>query len=128
VEGEAELHGLWDHLPGKAASPDQTTHQWHLEADAKTADAFVATLNGVSLGSEADNLNPAAWAAESLAIAKRDGYNFASEVAGKPNPAGDPHVIVTLAPGYRETALRDAEVRVKLAGHRLALILKQIEK
>ena len=128
VPGESELHALWDHLPGKATSPDQTTHQWHLEADVKTADTFVATLNDVLLGSEADNLDPAAWAAESLAIAKRDVYNFDSEVAGKPNPAGDPHVIVTLPVGYRETALIDAQARVKLAGHRLALILKQIAK
>jgi hypothetical protein len=88
----------------------------------------VATLNNVSLGADADNLDPAAWAAESLAIAKRDGYNFDTEVPGKTNPAGEPHVIVTLPSGYRETALRDAQVRVKLAGHRLALILKQIAK
>ena len=49
-------------------------------------------------------------------------------MAGKPNPAGDPHVIVTLPSGYHETALIDAQARVKLAGHRLALILKQIAK
>ncbi len=115
VDGIDELHAFWDRLPGTTAGHHD------LQADVATASSFVASLGGVSLGSTPNNTNPATWADESFALAKKHGYHF--KLVKKPDGTK-----AELSSSYRKAALKDAKRRVKLAGHRLALILRDAFK
>lgn len=125
VKGETELHAFWDDIPGKSAKADRKTHLPRLDKDVETADSFIELARKASLGSNATsgNLDPAAWAAESYEIAKQDVYDIDLSVSH----SGDNDTLQAhIDEDYSTAATKDAKKRVHLAGHRLALILKQI--
>ena len=106
-----ELHAFWDDLPGEGlpalALPQAAAYGKGLSQAAKTKVAVT---------------DPAKWAAESLALAKRDAY--ASPIGASPKPAagGASYLITTT---YYNKAVRDAKRRVALAGARLAKLLNE---
>jgi len=105
-----ELHAFWDSLPGEGqpapALAQAAAYGGGLSPAAKTKIAVT---------------NPARWAAESLALAKRDVY--AAPIGASPKPAGGTSYLITTA--YYNKAVRDAKSRVALAGARLAKLLNE---
>jgi hypothetical protein len=99
-----ELHAYWDGLLGD----DPTVAQV-----AKKGDALLKA--GKPAG--ADNVAPSSWIDESFALAKRDAY--APPISDDNHPGPSPR------PGmkYEATATKVANLRVRLAGYRLAAIL-----
>ena len=122
---ERARHKFWDDILGKTAPADKITKHPRLDEDATTADEIIASVKTLPLPalSVATNLDPSVWAKESFRMAKHDAYNLQLEVV--PGDRGD-ELHATLDEHYRQTALRDARKRVRLAGHRLALLLKGI--
>jgi hypothetical protein len=103
-----ELHAFWDDLPGEGqpgpALPQAAAYGKSLAQSAKTKVAVT---------------DPAKWAAESLALAKKDAYK--APIGSSPTPAtGTAYAITTT---YYNKAMRDAKSRVALAGARLAKML-----
>jgi hypothetical protein len=119
VKGESNLHGFWDHLAGKSGDS--------LEDDVATADTFVKSLKSVKLEGNSESMDPAVWTSESFAIAKTLAYTFETISEGQ-DSKGNPTIKAILPDGYDDEALQTARLRVKLGGHRLALILKDIVK
>jgi hypothetical protein len=89
---------------------------------------------------EAANTDPSAWAAESLALAKKDVYKTPIGPGLKPAASTKPKAASTAAKAkpttstttstayvmttaYYNTALQDAKERIALAGARLAYLL-----
>jgi hypothetical protein len=108
-----ELHAFWDDLPGEGqpvlALP--------------VAAAFAENLARASAKNVAD-IDPSDWAAESLAMAKKDAYR--TPIGPGPQPAassGSSAYLITTA--YYNRAMRDAKSRVALAGARLAKLLNE---
>jgi hypothetical protein len=105
-----ELHAFWDSLPGEGqpalALPQAAAYGNSLAPAAKTKIAVT---------------NPAKWAAESLALAKKDAY--AAPIGASPKPAGGTSYLITTT--YYNKAVRDAKSRVALAGARLAKLLNE---
>jgi len=103
-----ELHAFWDDLPGEGqpapALPQAAAFGKSLPQAAKTKIAVT---------------NPAKWAAESLALAKKDAY--APPIGASPKQASGSSYVITTA--YYNKAMRDAKSRVALAGARLAKVL-----
>jgi hypothetical protein len=120
TNNETELHAYWDDIFAKSSRPDRRTNRPRLDRDLVNASNWIADLKSGDLGPEASNLDPAVWARESLIIAERDVYNFElmQTIGGKKT------LKATLDEAYHQTALADAKMRVRLAGHRLALILQ----
>jgi S1/P1 Nuclease len=131
TDGASELHAFWDEVLGKTAPPEKTPpHHPHLDKDVATADDVIAEVQKLRLNKTTDNnLDPAAWANESLRLAKRDAYdlNFVPMTVERPG-ASEPtqKLQTTLDPEYGVSAKRVARKQVRRAGHRLALILKDI--
>jgi len=123
TSGARELHAYWDDLAGKTAKADKTTHHPHLEKDVATANTFIETARNTPLGANANNLDAAVWADESFKMAVADAYNLKTK-AGT-DSKGRPTLEATLDSNYERVALADAKLRIRLAGHRLALLLKQ---
>jgi S1/P1 Nuclease len=127
-QGAPELHAFWDDLLGKPAGADRTTHRPRLDKDAAAADEVIDSVPKVRSRKTADNLDPAEWAKESFDIAKRDAYDLQLEPITIDKPPKDPveELTTELTDKYDATAKRDAQRQVRLAGHRLALMLKQV--
>ena len=117
VKGARELHGFWDDILGKEASPTNLT------ADINTANTIIALVqNNAPSGNQ---LDPATWAFESKDMAQKDVYNLTLE----PLTRGDKpqkKVEATIDSTYGATAADDARARIRTAGHRLALLLQSI--
>jgi S1/P1 Nuclease len=128
-QGAYELHAFWDDILGKSATEDKRTHLPHLEKDVANANEVIAEVEGVQLPKNANNVDPSVWAAGAFRLAKRDAYNlhlvpYPVERPSKNEPAEI--LEATLDQEYGTNAKRDAEKQVHLAGHRLALILKDV--
>ncbi len=124
----SELHAYWDNVLGKSAGHDKTTHRALLDKDLKTANAIVASLSGVSLPPNASDITPEDWANDCVNLAKHDAYHFAEVTLASATVHGKnvTREKVTLDGPYFDTASSVAQTQVKLAGHRLALLLKPI--
>ena len=117
-----ELHAFWDSLPGEG-QPAAALAQ---------AAAFGKGLPPASATASAIT-DPMKWAAESLALAKKDAYAAPigsgapppapSSSAAASTPATGTASIITTA--YYNTAMKDARKRVALAGARLAKLLNE---
>jgi hypothetical protein len=106
----SELHAFWDDLPGEGqpgpALPEAAAFGKSLPQAAKSKAAVI---------------DPAKWAAESLAMAKKDAY--APPIGNSPTPAGGTSYLITTT--YYNNAMKDAKSRVALAGARLAKLLNE---
>jgi S1/P1 Nuclease len=105
----SELDAFWDDLPGEGdpgpVSPVAETFAKMLSPAAKTAVA---------------DTDPSHWAAESLTLAKVDGYKMPPLGPGlTPNNASS----YAIPQGYFDAAMKDGKDRVALAGARLAKLL-----
>ncbi len=105
-----ELHFFWDDLPGEGQA----------RATLPMAAAFAEKLPRAAT-SEVAMIDPAKWAAESFALAKRDAY--APPIGDSPKPADGSAYLITTA--YYDKAMVDAKNRVALAGARLAKLLNE---
>jgi len=123
TQGETELHAFWDDILGKTAAADKRTHLPRLDKDVATANDIITGVQNVPLIADAANLDPEAWASESFKMAEQDAYSIELQPV-----AGDRanKVQATLDVGYDQTATRDARQRIRVAGHRLCLVLKEI--
>jgi hypothetical protein len=108
---------------GESAGTDRRTHLPRLDKDHATADEIVDLVKKLKLGAGKDNLDPAVWASESFKMAKNDVYDL--ELTTVPSHDGQT-LEAHLDAAYAKTAVRDAKQRIRLAGHRLALILKEL--
>jgi hypothetical protein len=128
-DGERELHAFWDDILNKNAAADKKTHRPRLDKDVSISDDVIADVERLKLGVAADNLDPNAWAVESFEMAKRDAYNLDFEPVTVERPGSGEQIKalqVTLDADYGDAAKSDTKKRVRLGGHRLALILKDI--
>jgi hypothetical protein len=105
-----ELHAFWDDLPGEG-QPAPALPQ---------AAAYGKSLSQAAAAKVAIT-DPAKWAAESLALAKKDAY--AAPIGNSPKPAGGTSYLITTA--YYDEAMLDAKSRIALAGARLAKLLNE---
>jgi len=106
----SELHAFWDDLPG--------------EGSPAPALPFAVTFAKALPAAGAESLNdidPNDWAVESLKMAQKDAY--ASPIGKGPAPTSGSSYSITQA--YYNTALRDARLRIALAGARLAKLLNE---
>lgn len=118
--GETELHAYWDDIFVKSARSDRRTSLPRLDRDLVKASTWIALLGTGGLGPDASNLDPSVWAKESFSLAERDVYDLdLARTLGAQN-----RLKATLDTSYHETALADAKIRVRLAGHRLALLIQ----
>jgi len=122
TDGADNLHSFCDDILGKTAHSDSHGHA-RLDVDGTTADEIIDMVHKLKLPASAEKLDPAVWAKESFALATRDGYSFQLQVI--PGEHED-KLEATLDTQYLNTASSDAKKRVRLAGHRLALLLKQM--
>ena len=123
TDGVSDLHSFWDDILGKSAHLDSQRHA-RLDEDATTANEIIDVVRKLKLPASAQKLEPALWANESFNLAKRDAYSIKPFVSH--NTEGDEILKMTLTEDYRTTAVKDARKRIRVAGHRLALLLKQI--
>lgn len=123
TRGETELHAFWDDILGKTAPADKHTFHLRLDKDVATANEIIVAVQSLPLCADADNCDPAAWASESFKMAQQDVYALDFQTIS--TDRGD-QLRVTLDDSYSQTATRDAKIRIRAAGHRLALLLKQI--
>jgi hypothetical protein len=123
THGERELHALWDDILGKTTPADKHTHLPRLDKDVITAKKIILDIKSVALDPDAESVDPSVWASESLQMAEQDVYNLNWKVVSGEH--GDElHAI--LDSSYPQMTLRDIRIRVRVAGHRLALLLKQV--
>ena len=99
-----ELHAFWDDLPGEASSTNQAV-----------AIAYASALSPALPTAVADT-NPLDWANESFATGKSDVYA---------TPIAVGLGTYTMTETYRAAALKDAQLRIALAGARLAKLLNE---
>jgi hypothetical protein len=104
----SELHAYWDDLPGKTDTKNP-------ENNYTTAMAFVKKLSPAAPADVAVT-DPQKWVTESFTLAKSDAYH--SPIG----PTDGPYAIAAGSP-YATKAAQDAQVRVELAGERLAKII-----
>jgi hypothetical protein len=105
-----ELHAFWDDLPGEGQPAPALPFA---AAYGKSLSQAAATKVAIT--------DPAKWAAESLALAKKDAY--AAPIGNSPKPAGGSAYLITMV--YYDTAMQDAKNRIALAGARLAKLLDE---
>jgi len=122
THSEPELHAYWDDVLAKSARADKQTHHPRLDRDVQAASHIVSALGALPFGDDAGNLDPKAWAAESYKMAAQDVYNITLEDISSDRG----NLQATLSDDYFQTATTDAKQRIRLAGHRLALLLKSI--
>jgi hypothetical protein len=105
----SELHAFWDDLPGEGQP-------------ASALPVAIAQKLPQAAGNEVKDITPSDWAAESLAMAKKDAY--APPIGKSPKPVtGNSSYLITTA--YYNKAMNDAQSRVTLAGARLAKLLNE---
>jgi hypothetical protein len=122
TRSETELHAFWDDILGKTAHADRRTHHPRLDKDVATAANIITQVQSIPLGTDADNIKPEDWAKESFNLAQQDAYDLVLEPV--PTDRGA-KLEATLDTNYGDTATRDAQQRIRAAGHRLALLLKR---
>jgi len=122
THSEPELHAYWDDILGKTARSDKRTHHPRLDMDIVTANHIIAELERLPFGPNSENVTPSVWAQESFDMAKRDVYDVELDeiVSDRGN------LQATLNDNYHQTATADGKQQIRLAGHRLALLLKSI--
>lgn len=131
AKGETELHAFWDDVLGKKAKGV------HLDVDIETADSIEAAALKVPLTHKADILTLQTWEADAHNLAKAFAYNLPDlqEITVQQKvKQRDGTVVVknvktlkaTISKAYADTAHKVALRQVRLAGHRLALLLKSI--
>jgi hypothetical protein len=119
------ISGIWQtYILGKTAKEDKKTKHPRLDKDIATANEIITQVQSVSLSANADNCDPAVWADESFAMAQDDVYS-PLDLQPFPTDRGD-QLQATLDASYAQTATRDAKLRIRAAGHRLAVMLKQV--
>jgi hypothetical protein len=131
TDDASELHAFWDEVLGKTAPPEKAPpHRPRLEKDVASADDVIADVQKIRLNKTTDNnLDPSVWAKEALQLAKRHAYDvtLVPVPVERPGKSEPPHKLqTTLDPEYGASAKRDSRKQVRRAGHRLALILKDI--
>jgi hypothetical protein len=99
-----ELHAYWDGLLGDDPTVDQV---------AQTGDGLLKAGKPAS----ADKSAPSSWINESFTLAKRDAYAKPISSDNQPGTSARPDA------HYAATATKVANLRVRLAGYRLASIL-----
>jgi hypothetical protein len=129
AKGETELHAFWDDVLGKKAKG------LHLDQDIKTADAIEKEALKIALPRRANALNRQRWVDESYALAKGTVYslaNFGPVMVEKKTKTSTGQIVVkrvkairgTVTKDYADRAHQTALVQVRIAGHRLARLLK----
>jgi hypothetical protein len=118
--GNINLHAFWDDAAGLSLDPDVIR---------KTADRFEKDHPADSLKDQVADLKVTDWAQESLALAKEKVYlngtiPHATSQAGQ----NDPNSVPALPDGYEKNAAQVADLRIALAGYRLAAVLEEIAK
>lgn len=107
----SELHAFWDDLPGEGQP-----------APALPVAAAFAKKLPQAAANEVKDITPSDWAAESLAMARKDAYAPPIGKSPKPATGGSSYLITT---AYYNKAMNDAQSRVALAGARLAKLLNE---
>jgi hypothetical protein len=105
-----ELHAFWDDLPGEGQP-----------APALPFAAFATTVAPAAQKGVTET-NPADWAAESPALAKKDAYMMPPIGASPKLLSGSSWAITQ---DYYNTAMQDAKGRIALAGASLAKLLNE---
>lgn len=131
TNGASDLHAFWDEVLGKSAPPEKAPpHHPRLDKDVASADEVIADIQEIRLNKTRDNnLDPSVWANESFQTAKRHAYDltFVPVAVERPGESEPPHKLqTTLDAEYGAGAKGDARKQVRRAGHRLALLLKDI--
>jgi hypothetical protein len=131
TDGASDLHAFWDEVLGKTAAPEKASpHHPRLDKDVASADDVIADVQKIRLNKTRDNsLDPSVWANESFQIAKRHAYDltFVPVAVERPGESEPPHKLqTTLDAECGVDAKKDARKQVRRAGHRLALLLKDI--
>jgi len=130
TQNARELHEFWDDVLGRPANSDTKTHKPRLDKDAAAADEVIARVRSLHLPKRnSEDKDPNDWAAESVKLAERDAYDLQQvEPITIERPGKEPTDALNtqLDDGYGATAKRDAQKQVRLAGHRLALLLKEV--
>jgi hypothetical protein len=106
-----ELHAFWDDLPGEGDP-----------AHALPVAETFAKLVPKAAAKDVSDINPADWATESLALAKKDAYRM-PPIGEGPTPANGGSYLITQ--DYYDNAMQDAKARIALAGARLAKLLTE---
>jgi hypothetical protein len=113
-----ELHAFWDDLPGSC--PADTG----LPGAAAFAKGLPLLLSNPALpgAGRLSDVDPASWAADSLAVAKKDAYAppIGAGVQPEDGTAG-----FAITQTYYNQAIKDAKDRIALAGGRLAKLLNE---
>jgi hypothetical protein len=102
-----ELHAFWDDLPGEGLPADTLP----------LAVAFAKALPAAQVG--VSDTDPNDWVRESFNLAKKDVYH--APIGKGPTRRDGSSYAMTQA--YYKTALKDAKIRIALAGARLAKLL-----
>ena len=114
------LHAYWDDVEGLFLTPDEVR---------KAADRIEAAHPASQLTNQIADLSVVDWAMESHAIALSVVYqNGTLPHATKEQAISDPHSVPALPDGYAQKALAAADVRMALAGYRLAAVVSQLIK
>jgi S1/P1 Nuclease len=114
------LHTFWDDVEGLSLDPNVIR---------KTADRIEAEHPAAQLKDRVADLSVVDWAKESAALAKSVAYlNGTLPHATKAQWIDDPSSTPALPAGYERKALETADLRVALAGYRLAAVLENIAK
>jgi hypothetical protein len=121
-DGIGDLHAFWDDVLGETAH--MVNGHPRLDQDIMTADEISDAAHKIKLPAYAEKLEPPVWAKESFNMAKRDVYSLPCEEFMQAD--GDKELRMTLTKEYHKTAVADTKRRIRIAGHRLALLLKQI--
>lgn len=128
TEGARELHAFWDDVLGKTARRDRTTHKPRLDKDVTTALGIMASVRAVKMPPDQNSTNPSIWVRDGVALAKRDVYHlqYFQAITATRRGRDVPEESATLTASYDQIATIDARRQVRVAGHRLALMLKRI--
>lgn len=114
------LHSYWDDVEGMFLTPEEVR---------KSADRIEAAHPKSQLKNQIADLSPLDWAKESFALAKSVAYmNGNLPHVSRDEGLSDPESVPALPAGYAQKALATADVRVALAGYRLAAVLTDLTK
>jgi len=118
--GNINLHAFWDDAAGMSLDPDVIR---------KTADQFEKDHPADSLKDRIADLKVTDWAKESLALAKDKVYlNGTIPHTSRQAGEDDPNSVPALPDGYEKTAAEVADLRIALAGYRLAAVMEDLAK
>jgi len=114
------LHTYWDDIEGLSLDPGDVR---------KAADRIEAAHPKSEFKDRISDLSFVHWAKESVEAARSVVYLGGTlPHAMKSEAQADPKSVPPLPPGYAEKALATADVRIALAGYRLAAVLEEVAK